>query len=95
MTLEELLNLYNFRLYRDDLRDENKENSNTIRIYLNCFSWFEFGIDDWSSDGIKANNIKKILDKNLLNREVESFNVNDDMNMLTVYLAELVEKSSD
>lgn len=95
MKLEELLNLYNFRLYRDDLRDENKENSNTIRIYLDRFNWFEFGIDDWPSDKTKANNIKKILDKNLLNQEVESFNVNDDMNMLTVYLVELAERSSD
>lgn len=92
MTLEELLNIYNFRLYRDDLRDENKENSNTIRIYLDYRNWFEFGIDDWSSDKTKSENIKKVLDKYLLKRKVESFSVNDDMNMLVVYLVEKSDK---
>lgn len=92
MILEELLNLYDFRLYRDDLRDGNKENSNTIRIYLDYKNWFEFGIDDWSSNETKAENIKMVLDKDLLKRKVEIFSVNDDMNMLVVYLVEKSDK---
>ena len=88
MKLEELLKLYNFRLYRTDLHDNNKENSNTIRIYLDFQNWFEFGIDDWSSDEQKATNIKRILTEDILNKEVDSFRVDDDMNIFVVYLKE-------
>lgn len=92
MKLEELLNLYNFRLYREDLRDNNKENSNTIRIYLDYENWFEFGIDDWSSDKTKEENIKKALNKSILEQEVESFKVDDDMYIFVVYLKEKSDK---
>ena len=92
MKLEELLNLYNFRLYREDLRDNNKENSNTIRIYLDYENWFEFGIDDWCSDKTKEENIKKALNKSILEQEVESFKVDDDMDIFVVYLKEKSDK---
>lgn len=55
-------------------------------------NWFEFGIDDWSSDKTKEENIKKVLDKTLLKWEVESFSVNDDMDIFVVYLKEKSDK---
>lgn len=85
MKLEQLLELYNFRLYRDDLQ-KNKENTDVIRIYLNYDTWFEFGIDDWGINEFKKSNINKILIKDILNRKVESFNVDSDSNTLFVYL---------
>lgn len=89
MTLEKLLFLYNFRLYRDDFSNEqSKENSDIIRIYIDYKNWFEFGIYDWYENELKEENIKKILTKELLNKKVDFFSVDDDMNMFKIYLKE-------
>ena len=89
MTLEKLLFLYNFRLYRDDFSNEqSKENSDIIRIYIGYKNWFEFGINDWHENEVKEENIKKILTKELLNKKVDFFSVDDDMNMFKIYLKE-------
>lgn len=85
MDLKELLEIYNFRLYRSDCED-NKENTNTIRIYLDCDKWFEFEVDDWGTNKYKMDIIKAVLLKDILKSRVDSFTVNDDMNILTVYL---------
>ena len=85
MSLKELLKIYNFRLYRSDC-ENNKENTNTIRIYLDCGEWFEFGIDDWSTDENKIGIIRKVLTKEILKRQVDYFTVDEDMNILVVYL---------
>lgn len=85
MVLKELLKIYNFRLYRSDC-ENNKENTNTIRIYLDSDEWFEFGIDDWGTDEYKMGIIRKVLTKEILKRQVDYFAVNEDMNILTVYL---------
>lgn len=89
MTLEKLLFLYNFRLYMDDFSNEqSKENSDIIRIYIDYKNWFEFGIYDWYENELKEENIKKILTKELLNKKVDFFSVDDDMNMFKIYLKE-------
>lgn len=89
MTLEKLLFLYNFRLYRDDFSNEqSKENSDIIRVYIDYKNWFEFGICDWYENELKEENIKKILTKELLNKKVDFFSVDDDMNMFKIYLKE-------
>ena len=87
MKLIELLELHDFRLYRTDLQTERaKENSNTIRIYLEYNEWFEFGFNDWFNCNEKMNNIRKILTKDILNRKVRSFQVNDEIEILEINL---------
>lgn len=87
MKLIDLLELHDFRLYRTDLQTERfKQNSNTIRIYLDYNEWFEFGIYDWSNREEKTKGIKKVLTKEILNRVVSSFQTDDEMNILTIEL---------
>ena len=87
MKLIELLELHDFRLYRDDLKTERaKENSNTIRICLDYNEWFEFGFNDWCNCNEKINNIKKILTNDILNRKVSCFQVNDELGILEIWL---------
>lgn len=91
MKLEELLELYNFRLYRDDLQ-KNKENTDVIRIYLNCDTWFEFGIDDLGETADKKEQLHTVLHKELLDREVEYIHTEDVTGMLLIYLKEKEDK---
>lgn len=85
MSLKQLLKIYNFRLYRSDC-ENNKENTNIIRIYLGDGEWFEFGINDWSTDENKMDIIRKVLTKEILKRQVDYFTVDEDVNILVVYL---------
>lgn len=87
MILKDLLNLYNFRLYRDDIQSNYlKEDTSTVRIYIDIDMWFEFGICDWSNNEVKRESIEKILTKDILNKEVDYFNVNDENNLFSVHL---------
>ena len=89
MKLVELLKMHDFRLYRSDLQSEfKKQNSNTIRIQLDYNNWFEFGFNDWSNRQEKINDIRKILTKEVLNRDVRDFQVDDEMDILVINLKE-------
>lgn len=89
MKLKDLLEKHDFRLYRTDLQTQRlKENSNTIRICWGYDEWFEFGFNEWKDREEKLNNIKKILTKEILNREVECFQSDDEMNILVINLKE-------
>ena len=91
MKLIDLLSVYNFRLYRDDLRTNYaKENSQTIRIVFyekDCFNrnWFEFGVNDWFEKEEVIKTIKRVLSKEILNREVDNIQV-DDLEILEISL---------
>lgn len=64
MKLIDLLEKYGFRFYRDDCKYEfNRNDSDTIRIYIKENQWFEFGVDDWSGDFNKKDIITKVLTK--------------------------------
>jgi len=89
MKLIDLLEKYNFRFYRDDCKYEhNRNNSDTIRIYIAEAQWFEFGIDDWCGDFNKMDIIKKVLTKRLLNSEINDIRHNIDMSMIEIFLKE-------
>lgn len=91
MKLIDLLSVYNFRLYRDDLTTTYaKENSQTIRITFwedEGFkrNWFEFGIYDYYQKEEVIKTIKKVLNKEILNREVDNIQV-DDLEILEITL---------
>ena len=87
MKLIDLLEIHDFRLYRDDLQTERlKQNSNTIRIHFDYNDWFEFGLNDWSNQEEKIKSIEKILTKDVLNRTVSDFQTDDEMNILVINL---------
>ena len=87
MKLLDLLEKHDFRLYRHDLEsDIKKQNTNIIRIYLDCYNWFEFGIDDWKEKEETMKNVKKILTKDILNRNVDDFQVDDGLEILVINL---------
>lgn len=89
MRLIELLEMHDFRLYRQDLVPERlKQNSNTVRIHLSYNEWFEFGINEWTNREDKINNIKQIITKDVLNRKVQMFQVNEDLGILEITLDE-------
>lgn len=90
MKLIDLLSVYNFRLYRDDLTTNYaKDNSQTIRItyWEEDFkrNWFEFGINDYYPKEEVIKTIKKVLSKEILNREVDNIQV-DDLEILEITL---------
>ena len=91
MKLIDLLSVYNFRLYRDDLKTNYaKENSSTIRIVFyenDSFNrnWFEFGVNDWCEREEVIKTIKKVLNKEMLDRKVDSIQV-DDLEILEITL---------
>ena len=87
MKLIDLLEKHDFKFYRYDLESNNKKyDTNSIRIYVDCYNWFEFGIDDWREKEETIKIIKKILTKDLLNRDVEGFQVDNDIEILKINL---------
>ena len=79
MTLREFIELYNFRrLYND------KQNTQIIRIYVDL-DWFEFGVNDWSYDDSRDKLVEQFLNKKLLDREVISFNFDEENEVFSVY----------
>ena len=92
MTLYDFLMIYNFR---DGSKDTSKLDDNTqiIRIYpddskLISQDWIEFGVYDFSEDEIKAKTINIFLNSKILKKEVTSFRLNYDVDVVEVYLKE-------
>lgn len=81
MKLSELIELYNFKQFHGD-----KEDTQIIRIYLDISEWFEFGVNDWGYQSGKESIVKKVLPKKLLEREVTSFNYDNDRDVFSVWL---------
>lgn len=91
-TLYDLLRMVNFRYYDSDATHETlKHNTNTIRIYLtHCAEdWIEFGIYDFGSDINKEKLIKCTFNPEILSQKVNSFYVDDYLNILCVHVEEL------
>jgi len=90
MKLIDILKTYNFRLV-DSIDGRSIENTQTIRIYPDTYDqmsyWFEFGLEDFHSykeEGLLR--FKEILNKELLNRKVQSISQNNDLNICEIYL---------
>ncbi|MBQ1496112.1 MAG: hypothetical protein IIZ40_02000 [Bacilli bacterium] len=94
LTLERFLDLYNFRNYRDDVKNESKRlDTNIIRIYLsdeigNSTKWVEFGIYDYSEDEYKQDIYKEFINKDTLKKEIVDMYFDYDLNTFCITLKE-------
>lgn len=84
ITLEQLLNLYNFRRIDEDRTDYNKYDTDIVRINYgdSMDDYFEFGIYDFGGDTDER--IPKILTRELLDTPVDSFRVSNDIVMINI-----------
>lgn len=85
MKLIDLMEKYNFRSITPNCINENKKlNTDIIRIYYGETrdNWFEFGIEDYSSD--TTEHIKKIINKDILNAEVLDFGLDQELNTVII-----------
>lgn len=91
MTLKQLLDLYNFRNYREDLKfDRNKYDTVNIRIYLNDSisnnDYVEFGVYDYSEDEYKEDLYKKFIRKEILETKIQGIYFDYDLETFCVAL---------
>ena len=80
ITLRDFLSLFNFRW----IDNNHKNGTHTIRIQINSdiSQWFEFGINDWTSDTMQM--VDQIFSEDLLSSKVESITNNQDGDMTIV-----------
>ena len=96
MRLIDILMKYNFRNYRVDISNDYEYKRNdtyTMRIYLddninNDSNYVEFGMYDFSSDESKKKKIKKFINEDMLQREVQCIYQDYELNIFCIMLKE-------
>lgn len=93
ITLKDLIDLYNFRNYRNDLDLESlKYDTHTIRIYLgnsiSSHNYVEFGVYDFGEEEYKEDLYKEFLNEEVLKRKVESMYQDYELNIFCVLLGD-------
>lgn len=91
MKLRELIDLYNFRQYRDEIKLESlKYDTNIVRIYfdenIGTNHYVEFGIYDFGEDEYKQEIYETFINKKMLERKVESIYFDYDLNTFCIHL---------
>jgi hypothetical protein len=86
ITLRDILKLINFRRIEPELIGMYHDNSDTVRVYMDHDSWFEFGIHDFADEGTRDGRVEKILTKEVLDSEVTSINRVDELPITAVYI---------
>ena len=91
MKLLDVLMKYNFRYYRTDIPSEfeyKREDTHIVRIYLDNDNYIEFGICDYYSDDNKKKTIEKFINEDVLQREVEHFYHDYELDTFCIILKE-------
>lgn len=88
--LEQILILYYFRRINERNANDEAYDNDIVRVYYDDFNrHFEFGIDDIGEDTDKKEQLRKILSKEMLDREVDSIQTDYVTGMLCIYLKEV------
>lgn len=93
ITLEQILMLYYFRKVNERNANGEEYDNDVVRVYYDEYMrHFEFGIDDIGEDTDKKEQLRKILSKEMLDREVDSIQTDYVTGMLLIYLKEKENK---
>ena len=88
--LEQILMLYYFRRINERNANDEEYDNDVVRVYYDVYMrHFEFGIDDIGEDTDKKEQLRKILSKEMLDREVDSIQTDYVTDMLCIYLKEV------
>lgn len=101
MKLRDMLMLYNFRYYREDLYkdwESKAYDTQVIRIYLKDDitrnnKYIEFGVYDFSEDDYKLDIIENSLNEKILDTKVSCIYYDDQIEIFCIMLEPLDDES--
>ena len=91
VTLLDFLRLFNFNYYDDSCKSEdNKCNTNTLRVVLSTktYTWFEIGVYNYDGVGNTIDRLQTIIKEEILNKYVADISYNDDVGVLEVFITD-------
>ena len=93
--LIDILNIYNFRYIRNDVKGNSKYDSWTVRIYPEGVmdTYIELGVNEW--DDCKYYTLKSALSERLLNSRVDYIKQNEDLENILCIICDAPEDMED
>ena len=91
VTLLDFLRLFNFRYYDESCEFENnKYNTNTLRVVLptETYTWFEIVVYNYDGVGRTIDRLQTIIKEEILNKYVFDISYNDDVGVLEVFITD-------